>query len=129
MSLLRDDSEIRTAVADLPPMATLDRAHLARFTLGDQALEREILGLFEADTPRRLEALRKAQTDQEWKIAAHTLKGSGRAVGAWRLANAAAAAEAVGGVEDRAACLRAIHLVEMAADEVCAAIRASYAPL
>jgi HPt (histidine-containing phosphotransfer) domain-containing protein len=129
MALLHDDPRIRSATADPASMPALDREHLARYTLGDEALEREVLGLFEVDTPQRIEALRQARTDQEWKLAAHTLKGAGRALGAWRLANSAAAAEAVGGVSDSAACARAVYLIELAAEEVQATIRACYPPL
>lgn len=126
MSLLCEDPKIRASMADSMSAPPLDRAHLARYTLGDEALEREVLGLFEADTPLRIEALRSARTDQEWKMAAHTLKGAGRAVGAWRLANSAQDAERLGGISDPAACARAVHLVELAAQEVAASIRSNY---
>ena len=126
MSLLLEDPAIRTAAADPTSTPALDRKHLARYTLGDEALEREVLGLFKADTPHRIAALRLAGTDRDWKMAAHTLKGSSRAIGAWRLANSAAAAEALGGISDRDACQRAIHLVELAADEVHSTIGACY---
>ena len=40
-----------------------------------------------------LAELRAAGCEQDWKMALHTLKGSARAVGAWRVARAVAAAE------------------------------------
>ncbi len=40
-----------------------------------------------------IERLRRAQTERDWREAGHTLKGSARAVGAWRLAQVAEAAE------------------------------------
>lgn len=71
----------------------VDRVHLARFTLGNVALEVEVLGLFAADAPGYLRRIEAAQDRREWIEAAHTLKGSARAVGAWRVAEAAEAIE------------------------------------
>lgn len=72
----------------------IDHDHLRRYTMGDRQLETEVLDLFAGELPKTIAALRAAQTTSEWKIAAHTLKGSARAVGAWRIASAAVAAEA-----------------------------------
>jgi HPt (histidine-containing phosphotransfer) domain-containing protein len=71
----------------------IDHDHLRRYTMGDKQLEREVLDLFAGELPKTLRSLRSAHTDLEWKIAAHTLKGSARAVGAWRIATAAVMAE------------------------------------
>ncbi|MEM9358730.1 MAG: Hpt domain-containing protein [Pseudomonadota bacterium] len=71
----------------------INRQHLAKYTLGDPELEREILQLFVDQLPRLLKQLSEATTDREWYIAAHSLKGSARAVGAERLGELAAAAE------------------------------------
>lgn len=94
----------------------LDRDHLARYTLGDAELEREVLELFLMQLPQSLEALRRCSCRRDWEQATHTLKGSARAVGAWRLADAAERAE--GGVGRPAdwASLRAD--VDAAASEV-----------
>ena len=73
--------------------APIDLEHLTRYTLSDRNLEREILGLFCSQLPISLEALKQAKSPKEWKIAAHTVKGSARAIGAWRLANIAAVVE------------------------------------
>jgi HPt (histidine-containing phosphotransfer) domain-containing protein len=89
----------------------VDHAHLSRYTLGDARLEREILGLFLAQLPLTIESLRFAATDRDWQIAAHTLKGSCRAVGAWQIATLAQEAERIAGgadVEAREAVLSAI---------------------
>ncbi|WP_334146293.1 Hpt domain-containing protein [Hyphomicrobium sp.] len=77
----------------VPGADPIDRAHLARYTLGSPTLEREILGLFLAQLPLSIEQLRFAATDREWQIAAHTIKGSARAVGAWQIATLAREAE------------------------------------
>lgn len=78
------------AGSELDPV---DLKHLRRYTLGEEDLEREVLGLFLEQLPRSLAALATASTDGEWRMAAHALKGSGRAVGAWRVAKFAEEAE------------------------------------
>lgn len=76
----------------------IDHAHLARYTLGDAALELEVLTLFADEAPRTLARLRSAAAanpfaEADWQAASHTLKGSARAVGAVKVALAAEAAE------------------------------------
>lgn len=89
-----DVKERRSKVRDAAALADpIDRVHLARYTLGNLALEIEVLGLFAEQAPRTLAALRSARTDKAWRDAAHTLKGSARAVGAWHVAAAAESAE------------------------------------
>lgn len=102
----------------------LDRAHLRRYTLDDRALEREILGLFAAQAEVTLDQLRKADNRQDWCFAAHSLKGSARAVGAWRLAGLAEACEADGaaGSGPPAACQSLVADVAQAVGEVNEAI-------
>ncbi len=73
----------------------LDRPHLARYTLGDAALEAEILELFVRQAPVTMSRLTKSCDDRQWREAAHTLKGSARAVGAKRLAATAEACERI----------------------------------
>jgi HPt (histidine-containing phosphotransfer) domain-containing protein len=96
---------------------TFDIAHLRRFTLGDKHLETEILGLFIAQVPITIAALKQAETDGDWYVAAHTLKGSARAVGARRLALLAAQAERLGGISDPNACRMMIRLLDDAVNE------------
>lgn len=91
----------------------LDRAHLARYTLGARALEREVLQLFCAQSKVYLAQLRAAASDKEWRDAAHSLRGSARAVGAWRAAAAAARAEALAGASSAQAHARAQRLSEI----------------
>src|SRR4029079_7040309 len=73
----------------------IDRAYLARFTLGNSALAREVLQLFADQVPLYLKALRDASVRKAWREAAHTIKGSASAVGAWRVARFAEMAERV----------------------------------
>jgi HPt (histidine-containing phosphotransfer) domain-containing protein len=74
----------------------IDLVHLSRYTLGNQALQCEVLQLFAEQAPLTLAQLRTAETQKAWRDAAHTLKGSARAVGAWRVGNCAEKAEAIG---------------------------------
>ena len=80
-----------------PPLAPgeppIDLAHLARMTLGDGALRREVLGMFLDQSRDLLDRL--AAHPREGAALAHTLKGSARAIGAFHVA---ACAEAVEGV-------------------------------
>ena len=73
--------------------AAIDRAHLARYTAGDAALEQEVLTLFADQSNVYMERLRAAQTGDAWRDAAHSLKGSAMAVGAFDVAIAAEMAE------------------------------------
>jgi HPt (histidine-containing phosphotransfer) domain-containing protein len=98
--------------------APVDRAHLGSYTLGDSRLEREVLGLFLAQIPLTIESLQFAASDRDWQMAAHTLKGSGRAVGAWDIARLGLEAEKLGGIADREACKTMIGRIEKAAAEV-----------
>ncbi len=81
----------------------IDFAYLKRFTFGNRELEREVLYLFAQHAPIYIARLKDADTPKTWYDAAHTLKGSARAVGCWRLARAAEAAEKLrfGGDTDR----------------------------
>lgn len=79
--------------ADIRPV--IDRAYLARFTLGNADLEREVLQLFAGQVPGYLTALSNARTVAAWREAAHTLKGSAAAVGAVHVSRLAEAAEAL----------------------------------
>src|SRR4051812_44231460 len=66
--------------------APIDFDHLARQTFADHALERELLELFAAQCDALVPAIGDARRPQDGVMAAHTLKGSARAVGAWALA-------------------------------------------
>jgi HPt (histidine-containing phosphotransfer) domain-containing protein len=90
----------------------VDLVHLSRYTLGERELEWEVLELFCTQSLLYLERLKAAQSDKDWKDAAHSLKGSARAIGAWRTAEAAERAEALSGedlVSSRALSLRNVE--------------------
>ncbi len=82
-------------VTPSPPLAPgempIDVAHLARMTLGDVALKHEVLAMFLKQTGELVGRL-AADTD-EGAALAHTLKGSARAIGAFRVAACAEALE------------------------------------
>ena len=79
-----------------PPLAPddgpIDIDHLQRMTLGDAGLEREVLAMFSAQSVSLIGTLATLPTDTG--ALAHTLKGSARAIGAFRVADAADCLEA-----------------------------------
>ncbi|HMK78595.1 MAG TPA: Hpt domain-containing protein [Xanthobacteraceae bacterium] len=87
---------------DTPSLAPDDRpidlVHLARTTLGDRSLEREVLQLFDRQSTLLLERMRAAAPGGVSTLA-HTLKGSARGIGAWRVARAAEAVELAEGAQ------------------------------
>jgi HPt (histidine-containing phosphotransfer) domain-containing protein len=84
---------------DAPSLAPDDRpidlVHLARTTLGDRALEREVLQLFDRQSDILIARMRTAAPAAVAALA-HTLKGSARGIGAWRVARAAELLELAG---------------------------------
>jgi HPt (histidine-containing phosphotransfer) domain-containing protein len=97
--------------------APIDLAHLRRYTMGDSGLELEILGLFADQLPITIGALLNAPSEKDWAMAAHTLKGSARAVGAWPLATIAEGAERLHGLPDVDVRRAVVHRLETAAGE------------
>jgi HPt (histidine-containing phosphotransfer) domain-containing protein len=94
-----------------PPLAPddgpIDNAHLDRMTLGDITLEHEVLAMFSAQAVGLISRLAVLSSDgqssegrssdsrsSESLALAHTLKGSARAIGAFRVGDAAEALEA-----------------------------------
>lgn len=71
----------------------VDLVHLARYTMGNRSLEREVLRLFCCQSELYVERLRDAADTAAWQEAAHTLKGSARGIGAWQVAELAEKAE------------------------------------
>lgn len=71
----------------VPDDAPLDLAHLERMTLGDASLEQEVLAMFAAQSADLARRLSEMPADAAMLV--HTLKGSARAIGAVRVAEAA----------------------------------------
>ena len=80
-----------------PPLAPddgpIDIEHLKRMTLGDAGLEREVLAMFSGQAVRLMLELAAPSSDRGALV--HTLKGSARAIGAFRVAETAAFLEAI----------------------------------
>ena len=66
----------------------IDKTHLERITLGDRGLEREVLQIFVRQAAIMIGRIAGTAPDVA-ATAAHTLKGSARGIGAWRVAEAA----------------------------------------
>ncbi|GAB4238273.1 MAG: hypothetical protein Kow0032_24600 [Methyloligellaceae bacterium] len=94
--LLEEEDRAEGKTARTRPV---DLVHLARHTMGNRALEREVLELFLMQSELYLERLDQAANDKAWRDAAHTIKGSARGIGAWHLASCAEQAEALKGAE------------------------------
>ena len=88
--------------------APIDLEHLNRYVFGDEALLHEILGIFKEQAATLADRMQPAMDDEAWHLAAHTLKGAARGVGAWALGDAAARAEKSSGVAERAQALAEI---------------------
>lgn len=102
--------------------SVIDEEHLGRMTLGDRSLEREVLEIFARQTTLSLSRLAGAEPARAAAVA-HTLKGSARGVGAWRVAQAAERLERVVSEKGNDEALQgAIAQLEAASIEVRAAI-------
>lgn len=87
----------------------IDLAHLSRQTMGDRALEQEVLELFVQQAVQVRDEIAKADMKGRIRLA-HGLKGSARGVGAFALADCVGAIEAEPG--DEAAIARLAGLVD-----------------
>jgi len=76
-------------------MRPVDLVHLARYTMGNRLLEREVLELFLTQSKLYLTRLSEAGDAKAWRDAAHTIKGSARGIGAWQVACCAEEAESL----------------------------------
>ncbi len=77
----------------VPDHQAIDFEHLFRMTLGDQALQREVLQLFDRQADMLLARIQASDASAAAGLA-HILKGSARGIGAWQVATAAEAMEA-----------------------------------
>src|SRR3954454_33780 len=107
-----DSAEAPSLVPDDRP---IDLVHLARTTLGDRGLEREVLQLFDRQSALLIARMRSAAPAGIVTLA-HTLKGAARGIGAWRVARAAEALELAGSAGPDAVA-EALDQLAAAADE------------
>ena len=75
--------------------AAVDFEHLKTYTAGDVAVEKEVLGLFVHQVELWIRMLEGSADDEIWRDAAHSLKGSARGIGAWKVAELCETAEAL----------------------------------
>lgn len=90
----------------------VDLAHLARHTMEDRDLEREVLQMFVVQSQVYLIRLKDARTADTWRDAAHTIKGAARGIGAWPVAELADDAERLSEVDDPDAQRAAIRALD-----------------
>jgi HPt (histidine-containing phosphotransfer) domain-containing protein len=107
-------------IAVAPPLAPMEQpidvAHLARMTLGEPSLEREVLQLFDRQAAMLLTRMRQA-TPAVVAACAHTLKGSSRGIGAWRVGRAAEAVELAAAAANATEVTSAINQLSASVDE------------
>lgn len=82
--------------ATRPDPEVLDLAHLERYSMGDRALEADLLSLFRAQIHLQTNAIAAAEDASSWRLSTHTLKGVARTLGAWQIARTAELLEALG---------------------------------
>jgi HPt (histidine-containing phosphotransfer) domain-containing protein len=98
----------------------LDLAHLRRQAMGNEALMREVLGLYIDHARDCLAMLEQAAGGKPWRDAAHALKGTARNIGAFEVGRAAEEAERLGpepAPEARAAALARLRALCILAEE------------
>ncbi|WP_106752982.1 Hpt domain-containing protein [Pannonibacter carbonis] len=100
------------------PSPPVDRSVLAASTFGNTDLEQEVLRLFLVQAQTLLQRIGSAPTKGEAADQVHTLKGSSRAVGAGRLADACEVVEAELRAGEAPALLTLVRLVEEASDYI-----------
>lgn len=96
--------------ADQPvaPTLPIDLSHLHRQTMGDRHLQREVLKMFLRHSREQIERLKKAESMEARREAAHSLVGSAKGIGAFTIASIAAEIErAKGPVNGRLKALQA----------------------
>jgi HPt (histidine-containing phosphotransfer) domain-containing protein len=105
-----------------PGQPAVDLAHLARMTLGEKGLEREVLELFQRQADMLL-ARMAVEEPRMVRAFAHTLAGSASGIGAWKVAEAATALERAAAVPGTGALATLLDHLVAAVAEVHAAIR------
>lgn len=76
-----------------PSARPVDLVHLAKQCLGDENLEFEVLRLFDTTVSTYFARLEMAESFDDLAINLHSIKGASAGVGAWAVADLAAALE------------------------------------
>ena len=125
MSYITQDSKCAYRTAPIAyDRGPIDFDHLSQFTLGNMALMRRLLGLFLLEVGDDLQRLAQAETAAEWCGIAHSVNNSACAIGAWRVAGAAEAAEEMNCDPQAPGCRRRLLALENRVGEANAAIEA-----
>lgn len=90
MALKRDVVEARQREGNAKPV---DLVHLGNQTMGDEALETEILSIFKSQSQIYMKMMLNSCDVTNRIRAAHSLKGAARGIGAFELAERAAEVE------------------------------------
>lgn len=122
MTVIRD----RADSTDPLKSEVFDHAHLQHYTMHDQRLAAEVLGLFLAQLPSTLHLLEQAETAPDWKSAAHALKGSAASVGAPRVRALASGLEALAFPGELAVRLLRVQALKAELAEFRDAVRRAY---
>jgi HPt (histidine-containing phosphotransfer) domain-containing protein len=117
MVMLEPTTELVPARQRVAAEPAIDTVHLARMTLGERSLEREVLALFDRQADLLLPRIRGGVPALA-AASAHTLKGSALGIGAFRVARAAEAVEQA----KAGALAAAVELLTIALDEAKAEI-------
>jgi hypothetical protein len=92
------------AIAAAPGQGVIDAEHLEQMTFGDRRLECEVLQIFRRQAAIMLGRIGGSEPAAA-AAAVHTLKGSARGIGAWRVARAAERLEQAFAETERSAAL------------------------
>ena len=103
-----------------PRARPVDLAHLAKQTLGDRALEQEVLKLFLHQAVAARDQIADADAKERLRLA-HNLKGSARGVGAFAIADCVAELETR--PDDKRLLTRLSTLINEASDFIAAISR------
>jgi HPt (histidine-containing phosphotransfer) domain-containing protein len=109
-------------VAERPETDAIDQDHLARMTLGELSLQRQVLALFDRQADLLLPRIRDGAPGVA-AASAHVLKGSAAGIGAFKVARAADAVERAPSAHDpEAAMTEAVDMLAVLLDEAKAEI-------
>ena len=102
----------------------IDAEHLARMTLGERSLEREVLALFDRQADILLPRIRQGAPAMA-AASAHTLKGSAVGIGAFKVARAVEQVERARDAEITAAVETLAAMLEEAKAEIARLLQAA----
>jgi Hpt domain-containing protein len=105
-----------------PAEGIIDLPHLTRMTFGEKSLQAEVLALFDRQAAMLLACMKQA-SPKAAAVFAHTLRGSARGVGAWKVAAAADGLELAARDSDLAGFASALRALAGAIGEARAVIR------